>query len=150
VAHASASAGGPARVAAEGGVLNRCLRDAPARAKTPNGKVDPDKLPPCPDGRPRDVVQKYNEFIRNSNDRQLDRYLQDFFETFTMVGGGWRAATVHLRIKLAVMFLSAEGVSVAEVARAVGYGSSDAMARAFRDAGLSAPTTLREALQKSA
>lgn len=47
---------------------NRCLRDAPARSKTPNGKVDPDKLPPCPDGRPRDVVQKYNEFIRNSND----------------------------------------------------------------------------------
>jgi hypothetical protein len=50
---------------------NRCLRDAPARAKTPTGKVDPDKLPPCPDGRPRDVVQKYNEFIRNSNDHQF-------------------------------------------------------------------------------
>jgi len=49
----------------------RCLRDAPAKAKTPNGKVDPDKLPPCPDGRPRDVVQKYNEFIRNSNDHQF-------------------------------------------------------------------------------
>jgi len=82
--------------------------------------------------------------------RQLDRYLQDFFATFAMVGGGWRASTVHLRIKLAVMFLSADGVSVAEVARAVGYGSSDAMARAFRDAGLSAPTALREALQRSA
>jgi len=49
----------------------RCLRDAPAKAKTPTGKVDPDKLPPCPDGRPRDVVQKYNEFIRNSNDHQF-------------------------------------------------------------------------------
>ena len=81
--------------------------------------------------------------------RQLDRYLQDFFKTFMMVGGGWRAATVHLRIKLAIMFLSADGVSMTEVARAVGYGSSDAMARAFRDAGLAAPTTLREALQKS-
>ena len=50
---------------------NRCLRDAPAKAKTPNGKVDPDKLPPCPDGRPRDVVEKYNAFIRNSNDHQF-------------------------------------------------------------------------------
>jgi hypothetical protein len=49
----------------------RCLRDAPAKAKAANGKVDPDKLPPCPDGRPRDVVQKYNEFIRNSNDHQF-------------------------------------------------------------------------------
>ena len=87
--------------------------------------------------------------VADVSPRQLDRYLQDFFKTFTMVGGGWRAATVHLRIKLAVMFLSAEGVSVTEVARAVGYGSSDAMARAFRDAGLSAPKTLREALQRS-
>jgi hypothetical protein len=49
----------------------RCLRDAPPKAKTPNGKVDPDKLPPCPDGRPRDVVSKYNEFIRTSNDHQF-------------------------------------------------------------------------------
>jgi hypothetical protein len=49
----------------------RCLRDAPARAKTPSGKIDPDKLPPCPDGRPRDVVNKYNEFIRTSNDHQF-------------------------------------------------------------------------------
>jgi hypothetical protein len=49
----------------------RCLRDAPAKAKTPSGKIDPDKLPPCPDGRPRDVVRKYNEFIRASNDHQF-------------------------------------------------------------------------------
>ena len=88
--------------------------------------------------------------VADVSPRQLDRYLKEFFETFAMVGGGWRAATVHLRIKLAVMFLSAEDVSVAEVARAVGYGSADAMARAFRDAGLSAPTTVREALSKSA
>lgn len=49
----------------------RCLRDAPARAKAPNGKVDPDKIGSCPDGRPRDVVAKYNEFIRNSNSHQF-------------------------------------------------------------------------------
>ena len=51
--------------------FNRCLRDAPAKAKGPTGKVDVDKLPPCPDGRPRDVIAKYNEFIRNSNDHQF-------------------------------------------------------------------------------
>lgn len=50
---------------------NRCLRDAPPKAKAANGKVDPDKLPPCPDGKPRDVVSKYNEFIRTSNDNQF-------------------------------------------------------------------------------
>lgn len=49
----------------------RCLRDAPAKAKTPAGKVDPDKMGACPDGRPRDVVAKYNEFIRTSNDHQF-------------------------------------------------------------------------------
>lgn len=49
----------------------RCLRDAPAKAKSASGKVDPDKMGPCPDGRPRDVVQKYNEFIRTSNENQF-------------------------------------------------------------------------------
>ena len=42
------------------------------RSRSPaNGKIDSDKLPPCPDGRPRDVVAKYNEFIRTSNDHQF-------------------------------------------------------------------------------
>jgi hypothetical protein len=49
----------------------RCLRDAPAKAKTANGKLDPDKLPACPDGNPREVVAKYNAFIRTSNDHQF-------------------------------------------------------------------------------
>ena len=49
----------------------RCLRDAPAKARAANGKIDPEKLPPCPDGRSRDVVSKYNEFIRTSNDHQF-------------------------------------------------------------------------------
>ncbi len=45
----------------------RCLRDAPAKAKAPSGKVDQEKMGPCPDGKPKDVVEKYNEFIRVSN-----------------------------------------------------------------------------------
>ena len=49
----------------------RCLRDAPAKAKAPSGKVDLEKLPPCPDGRPRDVVFRYNEFIKTSNANQF-------------------------------------------------------------------------------
>ena len=49
----------------------RCLRDSPVRAKMANNKVDPDKMGPCPDGRPRDVVQKYNDFIHTSNDHQF-------------------------------------------------------------------------------
>ncbi|CAN5847781.1 hypothetical protein BH11MYX4_BH11MYX4_33410 [soil metagenome] len=49
----------------------RCLRDAPPKARSANGKVDPDKIGPCNDGRPRDVVQKYNDFIHTSNDHQF-------------------------------------------------------------------------------
>jgi len=49
----------------------RCLRAAPAKAKSASGKIDPDKMPPCPDGRPKDVVAKYNEFIKTSNAHQF-------------------------------------------------------------------------------
>lgn len=78
--------------------------------------------------------------------RQLDRWVRAFFRTFPVVGGSWRALTVHLRLRLAVVFLSAEGTSISEVASAVGYGSTEAMSRAFRDAGLPAPSVVRDAV----
>lgn len=80
--------------------------------------------------------------------RQLDRHLKGFFDAYPLVGGGFRAATLHLRLKLAVLFLSAEGATVDAVARLVGYGSTDAMARAFRDAGASAPSVVQAALRR--
>lgn len=53
----------------------RCLRDAPAAAKTPSGKVDVDKMKSCADGKPLDLqdntIKKYNEFIRTSNSSQF-------------------------------------------------------------------------------
>lgn len=49
----------------------RCLRDAPAKAKTPSGKIDMDKMGNCADGpawkQGDEVIKQYNEFIRNSN-----------------------------------------------------------------------------------
>ena len=36
-----------------------------------NGKVGNDKMGPCTDGRPRDVVQRYSDFIVTSNDHQF-------------------------------------------------------------------------------
>jgi len=87
------------------------------------------------------------ETLARVSNRQLDRYLRHFFATYPLVGGGFRASTVHLRLKLAVLFLSAEGTTVTEVVRAVGYGSTAALARAFRDAGLPPPGDVQEALQ---
>lgn len=78
--------------------------------------------------------------------RQIDRHVRSFVSTYSIVGEGWRAATLHLRLKLAIMLLSAADASVAEVADAVGYQSTDAMARAFRDAGLAAPSAVQEQL----
>jgi AraC-like DNA-binding protein len=75
--------------------------------------------------------------------RQVDRYVEGFVGAFGLVGERWRSSTLHLRLKLAVVLLSADEASVAEVAGAIGYSSSDAMARAFRDAGLPPPATVQ-------
>ena len=48
-----------------------CLNGAPEKAKAPSGKIDPDLMGPCPAGRPHDVVDKYNNFIRTSNANQF-------------------------------------------------------------------------------
>ncbi|HEX7663623.1 MAG TPA: AraC family transcriptional regulator [Polyangiaceae bacterium] len=80
--------------------------------------------------------------------RQVDRYVSQFLARFGHLGGsGWRMATRHMRLKLAVLWLSADGVSVADVAAATSYGSPDAMARAFRDAGLPTPSKLQSELR---
>jgi hypothetical protein len=54
----------------------RCLRDAPAKAKTPpSGKIDTDKMGNCADGpawkQGEEVIKQYNEFIRTSNAHQF-------------------------------------------------------------------------------
>ncbi len=45
----------------------RCLRTAPASAKTKEGKVDLDKLPRCPDGGTHEFGEKYDHLIITSN-----------------------------------------------------------------------------------
>jgi AraC-like DNA-binding protein len=82
--------------------------------------------------------------------RQIDRFVQDFVSAFAIAGRGWRPATRYLRLKLAAILLSAEGATVSEVARAVGYRSSDAMSRAFRDARMPSPTQVQLDLRATA
>lgn len=47
----------------------RCVREAPAKAKTPDGKVDLNKLPECRDGK--DITDKYNRLISTANSWQF-------------------------------------------------------------------------------
>lgn len=79
--------------------------------------------------------------------RQLGRDLRDFTSTFNLYGGGFRETMRVLRLRAAVTLLSAPGGSPSDVSRAVGYGSLDAMGRAFRDAHLPAPSIVQEAVR---
>lgn len=74
--------------------------------------------------------------------RQVGRDAKELSTAFG-IGGGYRDALLVLRLRTAVLMLSAPDAGVAEVAKLVGYGSPIAMARAFRDADLPAPSTIQ-------
>jgi AraC-like DNA-binding protein len=80
--------------------------------------------------------------------RQIGRDAKELSSTFGL-GDGYRDALLVLRLRMAALLLSAKDGTVAEVARLVGYGSPIAMARAFRDAKLPAPSVVAAALQTS-
>jgi AraC-like DNA-binding protein len=79
--------------------------------------------------------------------RQLGRDFRDLTRTFGLFGAGFRDAMRVLRLRAAVLLLSAPGGTPSDVARTVGYGSLDAMGRAFRDASLPAPSIVQEAVR---
>jgi len=79
--------------------------------------------------------------------RQLGRDLTDLTRTFALFGGGFRDAMRILRLRAAVLLLSAPDGTPSDVARTIGYGSLDAMGRAFRDAHLPAPSIVQEAVR---
>lgn len=79
--------------------------------------------------------------------RQLGRDLGELTRLFGLYGGGFRDAMRVLRLRAAVLFLSAPGGTPSDVAKAVGYGSLDAMGRAFRDAQLPAPSVVQDAVR---
>lgn len=78
--------------------------------------------------------------------RQVGRDAKELASTFGF-GNGFRDALLVLRLRVAVLLLSAPQATVADVASAVGYGSPIAMARAFRDAKLPAPSAVQAALR---
>jgi AraC-like DNA-binding protein len=74
--------------------------------------------------------------------RQVGRDAKELSAAFG-IGGGYRDALLMLRLRVAVLLLSAPGATVADVAKLVGYGSAIAMARAFRDAKLPSPSVIQ-------
>jgi AraC-like DNA-binding protein len=78
--------------------------------------------------------------------RQVGRDAKELSAAFG-IGGGYRDALLMMRLRTAVLLLSAPDAGVADVARLVGYGSPIAMARAFRDARLPPPSTIQAELR---
>ena len=78
--------------------------------------------------------------------RQVGRDATDLANEFGL-GRGYRDGLRVLRLRMAVPLLSAPDATIGLVASLVGYGSPIAMARAFRDAGLPAPSAIRTALR---
>ena len=79
--------------------------------------------------------------------RQLARDAFDAVETYHLPAGGYRDIARLLRLRGAVLLLGALHATVGEVAERVGYASTVAMDRAFRDAGLPPPSAIRRALR---
>jgi AraC-like DNA-binding protein len=79
--------------------------------------------------------------------RQISRDLGELTRTFGLFGTGFRDAMRVLRLRAAVLLLSAPEATPTDVARTVGYGSLDAMGRAFRDSHLPAPRNVQECVR---
>jgi AraC-like DNA-binding protein len=77
--------------------------------------------------------------------RQVSRDTHDLAATFALAGG-YRDMLRVLRLRLATLMLSSPA-PVADVARRIGYSSTIAMARAFRDAALPSPSAIQATLR---
>ena len=78
--------------------------------------------------------------------RSVARDLAAFTQAHVVPFQSWRSGTRQMRLKLAVLALSAPDLPITEVAKLVGYGSVDAMSRAFRDAAQPPPREVRSTL----
>jgi hypothetical protein len=81
---------------------------------------------------------------------QIERRIQGVLSAFGVIGIGIRSVALHVRMKTAVYFLGVDGAAPADVATVAGYGSVDAMGRAFRDAGLPPPREVQRKLRDRA
>ena len=75
--------------------------------------------------------------------RRVDRLLRSWIAEYGLPNESWRAVSHRWRLKMAVMLCSSVDYSVAEVARVVGYTSTNAMTNAFATAGLPPPSWYR-------
>lgn len=78
--------------------------------------------------------------------RQLVRDLAGMTRAFGL-GGSYRDTMRVLRLRAAIVLLSAPHGTATDVASQVGYKSIDAMGRAFREAGLPPPSVVQDTIR---
>jgi len=78
--------------------------------------------------------------------RQLQRLLQDFNSRYGISARTWRDTRNRWRVQIAAVMLSVPELSIAAIAKEVGYASGNALARALVNAGLPSPVELRHRL----
>ncbi|MFO0664119.1 MAG: hypothetical protein U0174_09210 [Polyangiaceae bacterium] len=82
--------------------------------------------------------------------RHTARLIAEIFRDFLMPVGGFREATITLRLCFASMLLSSSALSVAEVAALVGYGHPESLTNAFKRANLPPPQRVRSGYTEEA
>ncbi len=83
------------------------------------------------------------------SERQINRIVSDFHARYHVNAASYRDARNRWRIQNAALLLSRPTLTVAEVAREVGYASANALARAFAKTGFPPPAVLRERLAQT-
>jgi AraC-like DNA-binding protein len=78
------------------------------------------------------------------SERQLLRVQVAFNEKYRIDAGNWRDLRNRWRVKIAAALLSNLDATVAQIAKAVGYRSPNALARAFAGVGFPPPLALRK------
>lgn len=82
--------------------------------------------------------------------RQLQRVVEELAARYGLNAGNWRDMRNRWRIQIAAVLLSVPELTLSAIADDVGYASAAALTRAFANAGLPPPSTLRDALTSSA
>jgi AraC-like DNA-binding protein len=77
------------------------------------------------------------------------RKIKDLLTTFRFDWVGWRDVTNDARLRWALILISNDDLSVADVAHAAGYGSTDALDATFRRSGLPSPREVRRAISST-
>lgn len=82
------------------------------------------------------------------SDRQFQRGFEEFCVRYEINARGWRDVRNRWRVQNAALLLSRRSLTVAEVAREVGYASPNALSRAFSLAGFPPPAILRQRMSE--